>query len=107
MKRSKSLRAKKSLRQLTEEKNRARLAAGEPLSGLSRSTPLNPRAKKPKRSRREVDPDFHIGICGEHGGNPRSIEIAHRIGLTYVSCSPYRIPIARLSAAQAALKEKA
>jgi len=55
---------------------------------------------------REVKPDFHIGICGEHGGNPRSIDIAHKIGLTYVSCSPYRVPIARLAAAQAVLKEK-
>ncbi|NQU96187.1 MAG: pyruvate, phosphate dikinase, partial [Chloroflexi bacterium] len=59
------------------------------------------------KAAREVDPDFHIGICGEHGGNPRSIAIAHRIGLTYVSCSPYRVPIARLAAAQAALNEKA
>jgi len=59
------------------------------------------------KAARAAKPDFHIGICGEHGGNPRSIEIAHRIGLTYVSCSPYRIPIARLAAAQAVLKEKA
>jgi len=59
------------------------------------------------KAAREVKPDFHIGICGEHGGNPRSIEIAHKIGLTYVSCSPYRVPIARLAAAQAALNDKA
>jgi len=59
------------------------------------------------KAARAAKPDFHIGICGEHGGNPRSIAIAHRIGLTYVSCSPYRIPIARLAAAQAVLKEKA
>ncbi|MBM3956542.1 MAG: pyruvate, phosphate dikinase, partial [Gemmatimonadetes bacterium] len=59
------------------------------------------------KAAREVKPDFHIGICGEHGGNPRSIEIAHKIGLTYVSCSPYRIPIARLAAAHAALNERA
>jgi hypothetical protein len=58
VKRNKPLRSKKSLRQLTEEKNRARLAAGEPLPNLSRLTPLPARTKKPKRSRREVDPDF-------------------------------------------------
>ena len=57
------------------------------------------------KAARAAKPDFHIGICGEHGGNPRSIEIAHRIGLTYVSCSPYRVPIARLAAAQAALND--
>ena len=50
--------------------------------------------------------NLKIGICGEHGGNPRSIEFCQALGLTYVSCSPYRIPIARLAAAQARLKEK-
>jgi pyruvate,orthophosphate dikinase len=55
---------------------------------------------------RGVDPDFSIGICGEHGGDPASVKIAHRIGVTYVSCSPFRIPGARLAAAQAALEEK-
>ena len=45
------------------------------------------------------------GICGEHGGDPSSIEFCHEIGLNYVSCSPYRVPIARLSAAQAAIKD--
>ena len=44
------------------------------------------------------------GICGEHGGNPPTVEYCHRIGLTYVSCSPFRVPIARLAAAQAAIK---
>ncbi len=53
---------------------------------------------------RETRPDMHIGICGEHGGDPTSIEFCHNIGLTYVSCSPFRVPIARLSAAQAAIK---
>jgi len=48
--------------------------------------------------------DLHIGICGEHGGDPSSIEFCHKIGLNYVSCSPYRVPIARLSAAQANIK---
>ena len=51
-----------------------------------------------------VRPDMHLGICGEHGGDPSSIEFCHEIGLSYVSCSPYRVPIARLSAAQANIK---
>ncbi len=49
-------------------------------------------------------PDIHLGICGEHGGNPPTVEFCHNIGLTYVSCSPFRVPIARLAAAQAAIK---
>ena len=52
------------------------------------------------------NPDLHVGICGEHGGDPESVEFCHRIGLDYVSCSPYRVPIARLAAAQAAAREK-
>jgi pyruvate,orthophosphate dikinase len=55
---------------------------------------------------RKVRPDIHLGICGEHGGDPASIEFCDRVGLTYVSCSPFRVPIARLAAAQAALKHK-
>ena len=51
-----------------------------------------------------VNPDLHIGICGEHGGDPSSVEFCHNIGLDYVSCSPFRVPIARLAAAQAAIK---
>ena len=51
-------------------------------------------------------PELKLGICGEHGGDPSSVEFCHNIGLHYVSCSPYRIPIARLAAAQAAIKEK-
>ncbi len=54
---------------------------------------------------RSVRPDMHIGICGEHGGDPTSVEFCHSLGLTYVSCSPFRVPIARLAAAQAAIKE--
>ncbi|MBQ2833422.1 MAG: pyruvate, phosphate dikinase, partial [Clostridia bacterium] len=54
----------------------------------------------------EVRPNIHCGICGEHGGDPSSIEFCHKIGLNYVSCSPFRVPIARLSAAQAAIKDK-
>ncbi len=51
-----------------------------------------------------IRPDMHVGICGEHGGDPTSVEFCHKIGLSYVSCSPFRVPIARLAAAQAALK---
>jgi pyruvate, orthophosphate dikinase len=54
---------------------------------------------------RETRPELKIGICGEHGGEPSSVDFCHRIGLDYVSCSPYRVPLARLAAAQAALKE--
>ena len=53
-----------------------------------------------------VNPNLHIGICGEHGGDPTSVEFCHKIGLDYVSCSPFRVPIARLAAAQAAIKSK-
>ncbi len=54
---------------------------------------------------RGANPELHLGICGEHGGDPSSVEFCHRTGLDYVSCSPFRVPIARLSAAQAAIKE--
>jgi len=56
---------------------------------------------------RKVRKDLEVGICGEHGGEPRSVEFCHRVGMDYVSCSPFRVPIARLAAAQAVLKEKA
>ena len=55
---------------------------------------------------RETNPSIHLGICGEHGGDPSSVEFCHNVGLDYVSCSPYRVPIARLAAAQAAVKQK-
>ena len=55
---------------------------------------------------KEVRPDLHCGICGEHGGDPSSVEFCHKIDLDYVSCSPFRVPIARLSAAQAAIADK-
>ena len=55
---------------------------------------------------RAVKPDFLIGICGEHGGDPDSIDLCHRLGLDFVSCSPYRVPIARLAAAQAAIRDQ-
>src|SRR5574344_2056135 len=55
---------------------------------------------------RSTNPDLHLGICGEHGGDPSSVEFCHRVGLDYVSCSPFRVPIARLAAAQAAIKDE-
>jgi pyruvate,orthophosphate dikinase len=54
---------------------------------------------------KSVRPDMHIGICGEHGGDPSSVEFCHKLGMTYVSCSPFRVPIARLAAAQAAIND--
>jgi len=55
---------------------------------------------------RKVNPNIKLGICGEHGGEPSSIEFCHEVGLDYVSCSPFRVPIARLAAAQVAIKDK-
>ena len=55
---------------------------------------------------KQVRPELHVGICGEHGGDPTSVEFCHKIGLSYVSCSPFRVPIARLAAAQAAINER-
>ena len=55
---------------------------------------------------RKTRPDIKIGICGEHGGDPASVMFCHEIGLNYVSCSPFRVPIARLAAAQAAVAEQ-
>jgi pyruvate,orthophosphate dikinase len=54
---------------------------------------------------RRTRPNLKVGICGEHGGDPRSVKFCHRIGLDYVSCSPYRVPIARLAAAHASLEQ--
>ena len=56
---------------------------------------------------RATRPDLHLGVCGEHGGDPSSVEFFHKVGLDYVSCSPFRVPIARLAAAQAAIKDEA
>ncbi len=53
---------------------------------------------------REVKPELKLGICGEHGGEPSSVEFCYSVGLNYVSCSPFRVPIARLAAAQASIK---
>jgi pyruvate,orthophosphate dikinase len=59
--------------------------------------------KNGKKARRELE----VGICGEHGGEPNSVAFCYKVGMDYVSCSPYRVPIARLAAAQAALDDKA
>jgi pyruvate,orthophosphate dikinase len=59
------------------------------------------------RKGREARPGLKLGICGEHGGDPRSVDFFHRAGLDYVSCSPYRVPVARLAAAHAALAARA
>jgi pyruvate,orthophosphate dikinase len=55
---------------------------------------------------RQARPDLKVGICGEHGGEPTSIAFCHRLGMDYVSCSPFRVPIARLAAAQAAIRDE-
>jgi pyruvate,orthophosphate dikinase len=55
---------------------------------------------------KETRPNIKLGICGEHGGDPRTVEFCHNIGLHYVSCSPFRVPIARLAAAQAVVKNQ-
>jgi pyruvate,orthophosphate dikinase len=55
----------------------------------------------------QTRPGIKLGICGEHGGDPESVKFCHRAGLTYVSCSPFRVPVARLAAAQAALEDEA
>jgi pyruvate,orthophosphate dikinase len=54
---------------------------------------------------RKTHPKLKVGICGEHGGDPKSVYFCHEVGMNYVSCSPYRVPIARLAAAQAAIKD--
>ncbi len=55
---------------------------------------------------RKTNPQLKVGICGEHGGEPASVEFCHELGLNYVSCSPYRVPVARIVAAQAVVREK-
>jgi pyruvate,orthophosphate dikinase len=54
---------------------------------------------------RSTRPNIKLGICGEHGGDPESVKFCHKLGLNYVSCSPYRVPVARLAAAQAAIED--
>ena len=55
---------------------------------------------------KQTRPNIKLGICGEHGGDPKSVEFCHQLGLNYVSCSPFRVPIARLAAAQAVVQDK-
>ena len=64
------------------------------------------RAARPRGSGARRSPDLKLGICGEHGGDPESIDFFHMAGLDYVSCSPYRVPIARVAAAQAAIRDR-
>jgi pyruvate,orthophosphate dikinase len=56
---------------------------------------------------RSTKPDLKVGVCGEHGGDPSSVHFFHKVGFDYVSCSPFRVPVARMAAAQAALQHKA
>src|SRR3972149_6376355 len=74
----------------------------DPFAVLDRSG-VGQLIKLTKERGRQSNPKLEIGICGEHGGDPSSVEFCHMVGLDYVSCSPYRVPIARLAAAQAAL----
>ncbi|MCI9233570.1 MAG: pyruvate, phosphate dikinase [Bacilli bacterium] len=83
----------------------AKLFESDPFAKLDQ-TGVGELVKMAVEKGRKTRPNIHLGICGEHGGDPASVEFCHRIGLTYVSCSPYRVPIARLAAAQAAIKEK-
>ena len=61
--------------------------------------------KKGVKKSRKIDPKLKVGICGEHGGDPASVKFCHHVGMNYVSCSPYRVPIARLAAAQAVVEQ--
>ena len=78
----------------------------EPDTANRPSSTLQPHRPRPDTGLRETRPDVKLGICGEHGGDPASIDFCEMVGLDYVSCSPYRVPIARLAAAQAALGER-
>ena len=83
----------------------ARILSADPFQTIDRAGvgQLVRLAATEGRARR---PDLHLGVCGEHGGDPRSIEFFADVGLDYVSCSPFRVPVARLAAAQAALRSK-
>jgi pyruvate,orthophosphate dikinase len=86
---------------LTVYKDR-KILPGDPFESIDRSG-VGQLMKICVEKAKAVRPDIKLGICGEHGGEPHSIAFCHQIGLNYVSCSPYRVPIARLAAAQAAL----
>ena len=81
------------------------IMANDPFQTLD-TTGVGELIKIAKERGLKTRPDIKLGICGEHGGDPASIEFCHNVGLQYVSCSPFRVPIARLSAAQSAIKAK-
>ncbi|MDR1568997.1 MAG: pyruvate, phosphate dikinase [Oscillospiraceae bacterium] len=83
----------------------AKIFESDPFARLDR-TGVGQLVKMAAEKGKAVRPDIHLGICGEHGGDPSSVEFCHNVGLDYVSCSPFRVPIARLAAAQAAINEK-
>ncbi|HIZ84614.1 MAG TPA: pyruvate, phosphate dikinase [Firmicutes bacterium] len=83
----------------------AKIYESDPFAKLDQ-TGVGQLVKMAAEKGRATRPDIKLGICGEHGGDPSSVEFCHNIGLNYVSCSPFRVPIARLAAAQAAIKEK-
>ena len=85
-------------------KGRERFGSG---GGGFQSGPSRKLIKWAVRDGRETKPGLKVGICGEHGGDPQSVAFCHRVGLDYVSCSPFRVPVARLAAAHAALSEPA
>ncbi len=83
---------------------RAKIYESDPFAKLDQSG-VGQLIEMATKKGRETNPDLRIGICGEHGGDPSSVFFCHKVGLNYVSCSPFRVPIARLAAAQAALEE--
>ncbi len=83
---------------------KAKIYESDPFSKLDQSG-VGQLIEMAAKKGRETNPDLRLGICGEHGGDPASVVFCHKVGLNYVSCSPYRVPIARLAAAQAALEE--
>ena len=74
---------------------------------VTRGRPVDRDGRRPRAGKRAGQPGEHlkVGICGEHGGDPDSVAFCHKVGMDYVSCSPFRVPIARLAAAQAALAD--
>ena len=93
-------------RELPRHLYRARHPAGDPFVSIDREG-VGELVRIGVERGRKVAPDLKVGICGEHGGDPASVAFCHEVGLDYVSCSPFRVPIARLAAAQAALGKKA
>jgi pyruvate,orthophosphate dikinase len=83
----------------------AEIVSGNPFASIDQ-TGVGKLIRMAATSGRETRPDIKLGICGEHGGDPASVKFCNSLGLTYVSCSPYRVPTARLAAAQAALEQE-